>query len=402
MLRVHKNLDTLTSRAMHGRGAAFGGDSIAAAYIASQFAALNLQMFSGNSYFQKFHYSINTFPGELELKLGKQKLVCGTDYILAPDAKTVNGNFKIVHVDSSILANPVKFSKLVKKSTDGSCLIISENLFKEFNTDRELRFWLNSFPVIVKLIDHKLTGNLSTRQSLQSNIWMKKSVWNLHKDKASRLYVNLEATFLQEHLSQNVVGMIEGSAKPDSFLVISAHYDHLGSMGKKVFFPGANDNASGVSMLLELADYFSRPENRLPYSLVFIAFGGEESGLLGSRYFVENPLFGLSNVKFVLNLDLVGTGSEGITVVNGSVFESDFERLNSLNKQGQYFKEVKKRGKAPNSDHYPFSEKGVPAFFIYTMGGIQAYHDVDDVAATLPLTKYKELFELITKFEKGF
>jgi hypothetical protein len=63
-----------------------------------------------------------------------------------------------------------------------------------------------------------------------------------------------------------------------------------------------------------------------------------------------------------------------------------------------YLKEVKIRGKAANSDHYYFSEKGVKAFFIYTLGGIKAYHDVYDKAETLPLTKFEELFELITRF----
>jgi len=62
---------------------------------------------------------------------------------------------------------------------------------------------------------------------------------------------------------------------------------------------------------------------------------------------------------------------------------------------------VKPRGKAANSDHYWFTEKGVPAFFIYTMGGIKAYHDVYDVAATLPLTKYEELRKLLIAFARG-
>jgi hypothetical protein len=97
-------------------------------------------------------------------------------------------------------------------------------------------------------------------------------------------------------------------------------------------------------------------------------------------------------------LDLVGTGDEGITIVNGSLYEEDFIKIVALNEKHQLLPKVVKRGKAANSDHYFFSEKGVKAFFIYTMGGIKAYHDIYDRPETLPLTKYKELFKLLTLY----
>jgi len=97
-------------------------------------------------------------------------------------------------------------------------------------------------------------------------------------------------------------------------------------------------------------------------------------------------------------MDLLGTGDDGIMVVNATVFKNQFEKLNTINQEKNYVKQIKQRGKAANSDHYWFSEKGVPCFFIYTMGGIQAYHDVYDKPETLPLTKFKELFELLIDF----
>jgi aminopeptidase YwaD len=172
----------------------------------------------------------------------------------------------------------------------------------------------------------------------------------------------------------------------------------LGRMGRDIYFPGANDNASGVSMLLELAKYYSSAENQLPFSIVFIAFGAEEAGLIGSKFFVENPLFPLKKIKFLINLDLLGTGEEGITVVNATKFPQQFEQIVKLNDENKYLTAVKKRGPAANSDHYYFTEKGVPSFFIYTMGGIAAYHDIYDRAETLPLTKFSEVFHLLTSF----
>jgi Zn-dependent M28 family amino/carboxypeptidase len=167
-------------------------------------------------------------------------------------------------------------------------------------------------------------------------------------------------------------------------------------MGAKIYFPGANDNASGISQLLSLARYYAK--NPQPYSMVFICFSGEEAGLLGSKYFSENPLIPLSNIRFLLNMDMLGTGEEGITAVNATIYPREFAMLRQANDDGHYLVKVASRGKAANSDHYWFSEKGVPAFFIYTMGGIKAYHDVYDISKTLPLNEYNHLFRLIIDF----
>jgi Zn-dependent M28 family amino/carboxypeptidase len=182
-------------------------------------------------------------------------------------------------------------------------------------------------------------------------------------------------------------------------IVLMAHYDHFGKMGKALF-PGANDNASGVAMLLSLACYFS--QHQPEYTTVFIAFGAEEIGLVGSKYFVEHPPFDLDKIKFLMNFDLAGTGDEGIQVVNGSVYQSEFDRLKALNSESEYLPQVKIRGSACNSDHCSFDQKGVPGFYIYTLGGIRAYHDIYDKYETLPFTEFEDYFQLVTEFLNGF
>ena len=124
--------------------------------------------------------------------------------------------------------------------------------------------------------------------------------------------------------------------------------------------------------------------------------------MLGSKHYSEHPLFPLQKIKFLTNLDLLGTGNDGAMVVNASVFTSAFEKLNSINNERHYLTQLKKRGKAANSDHYWFTEKGVPGFFIYTMGGIQAYHDIYDVEKTLPLTDYIDACKLLIDFYGQF
>jgi Zn-dependent M28 family amino/carboxypeptidase len=196
------------------------------------------------------------------------------------------------------------------------------------------------------------------------------------------------------------MGMVKGTQQPDSFLVLCAHYDHLGSLGRNTWFPGANDNASGVAMLLELAAAIV--EKPLPYSVLFVAFSGEEAGLLGSSFMAENPPVPLSKIRFLFNLDLMGFGEKGATVVNATLHPQEFARLQRLNEEGQYLTEIKARGKAANSDHFPFSEKGVPTFFMYLMGGPAYYHDVHDRPETLSLQGMRGSFRLIMAFLRGF
>ena len=88
---------------------------------------------------------------------------------------------------------------------------------------------------------------------------------------AQSISVKIEQELRNDYRSQNVIGYVEGTEFPDSFIVLSAHYDHLGKMGEHTYFPGANDNASGVAMLLDLVDYYTH--NELPMkTIVFIAF----------------------------------------------------------------------------------------------------------------------------------
>lgn len=96
---------------------------------------------------------------------------------------------------------------------------------------------------------------------------------------------------------------------------------------------------------------------------------------------------------------MVGTGVDGITVVNVTEFPEHFNLLKNLNTEKKYLKEIKKRGTARNSDHYYFYEKGVPAIFIYTLGG-KYYHDVFDTGESIPYTAFSNLFYLLTDFVK--
>ena len=385
---------------MHGRGFVRNGDKKAADYIRHQFDADGVLPFE-TGFFQSFPISINTFPGAMKVSLDKKRLDPGRDFIVDPGSPGLNGRFIPVFLNASDVLKGMA-DTLLNSAGNKVVIVDARDPAIENNDIKRLwNAWKNTqqldnpykIRALMEVTDEKLVFGAATQLSLIPVIIIKGSAY---QDPVTSVEINIKNKFIKEYRTHNVVGCIMGTACPDSFLVYTAHYDHLGMMGKGTYFPGANDNASGTSMMLGLARYFSRHPQR--YSIVFIGFSGEEAGLLGSGFFTDHPLINLSNIKFLVNLDLVGTGVDGITVVNATEFPDQFEKLNYINDTGRYLVNIKKRGKACNSDHCPFYTKGVPCFFIYTLGGIPAYHNLDDRPETLPLTAFEGLTKLMIAF----
>jgi hypothetical protein len=402
---AHRVIDTLTSPRLNGRGYVDSADRKAALFIRGQMMDESLQSIGGN-YFQTFSFDANTFPDDMKITLDRKVLVAGKDFIVDAGSHSCSGTFRsiIVHNvkgDTSLAYVRQSVQDLLKENHADKYIFIQRDEF----TKEQYALWkaaviqTNAFSSegIVEFTNEKLTWDASQEQLPYCYLQVK---GQMPAKKKPVIELDIDAQLKKNYQSQNVIGMVKGTSIPDSFLVFTAHYDHLGQMGDANYFPGANDNASGVSMLLNLAHHFS--ENPLKYSVAFIAFSGEELGLVGSSHFVNHPLIPLAGIRFLINLDIVGTGDEGIKVVNATEFPVPFNRLVKLNEEHAYLKQVSPRGKAANSDHYPFYEKGVPCFFIYTMGGISAYHDVYDRAETLPLTDYEDLYRLIVDFAKSF
>ena len=352
-----KTVKTLTSKKFWGRGYTKNGMANAADFIENEMKSFGLSPLSEAGYKQYFSFPVNTFPSKMELKINGKKLNPGKDFIVHQASKGIKTSDSLIRKDS--------LTYISKKGN------VAVSLAPKL-----------TWSVSQKVLDYTLIEINNKTVPFQ----------------LSNFEVNIENEFVTNFTAANVMAMVKGTTKPDSIIVFTAHYDHLGGMGNKTYFPGANDNASGVAMLLNLAKYYAA--NPPKYSIVFIAFAAEEIGLLGSKYFTENPLFPLKNIRFLWNLDLLGNGDEGATVVNATIHPKAFEVLNKINDQQKYLPKINPRGKAANSDHYFFSEKGVPAFFLYTQGGIPAYHDVYDIAKTLPFTSYENLFRLLVEFNQ--
>ena len=357
-LLARKIVDTLSSSVFWGRGYTNNGVRQAANYIASSFKTFKLKPLTTNGYFQKFNLPVNTFPAAMQVSINGIALTPGEAFIVAPESRSSTISGKLTQTDTAT--------------------------------------WVNAQHRIIVNVKDKLTWSVSTEVANYTMIDVDRKAVS---GKLNHIKVDIDNKFIPAFETENVAAMVQGTAVPDSFIYITAHYDHLGGMGKHTYFPGANDNASGIALLLNLARYYALHPPR--YSMVFIAFSAEEAGLLGSKYYTENPLSPLQKIKFLINTDLAGTGSEGITVVNATEFPNQFALMNQINDKEKLLVKINARGKAANSDHYFFTEKGVPAFFFYTLGGIKAYHDVFDKSVTLPLTSHSQLFHLLIKFNEA-
>jgi Iap family predicted aminopeptidase len=194
--------------------------------------------------------------------------------------------------------------------------------------------------------------------------------------------------------SENIWAFIEGSEKPNEIIVISAHYDHVGTKDGEVY-NGADDDGSGTSALLELAQAFqiAKKEGHGPKrSILFLHVTGEEHGLHGSRFYSENPLFSLENTVADVNIDMIGRRDEihpntnnYVYVIGANRLSSELDFVSSIMNQKYVGLDLDYRfndPKDPNhfyerSDHYNFAKHGVPSIFFFN--GVHAdYHKKTD------------------------
>lgn len=387
-------LDSLCSPAFKGRGYTHHGDKNAAKFIISELKKNNIKKFN-NSYTQNFYLSTNVFPNEMEVKLNEKKIIPGKDYIVNAKSKSLSGTFKIYTLNNKIIANEKKLAKIIQKAKTKAFIAVDISKLNKQNAEKiRKNIKNNTFEALgIITTEPKLTFVPSQKQENYTHIIIKKGI-NLEKIK--KITVKITAQHHKKYLTQNIIGYIPG--KVDTFIAITAHYDHLGTMGKNTFFPGAHDNASGCAMTLDIARDFAKANTKLHYGIVFMLFSGEELGLIGSKYYTENPIFPLTKIKFLLNLDLMGTGDEGIQIVNSTIFTKEYEIINKLNKKYKLLPTVKKRGPAANSDHYFFYKKGIPAFFVYSLGKYKEYHNIHDNRENIPLNAYNQMYKLFKYF----
>jgi Zn-dependent M28 family amino/carboxypeptidase len=185
----------------------------------------------------------------------------------------------------------------------------------------------------------------------------------------------------------NVVGYVEGTDQPDRFIVVTAHFDHLGVQSGEIY-NGADDNASGTAGLLMLAEYFSA--NPVGHSLIFAAVDGEEGGLRGARHFVSDPPVPLANMALNVNLDMISHNDSVLYVAGGYHTESLRSVLDEVAAESTIT--LLQGHDSPNlppgddwtlaSDHGPFHQAGIP-FVYFGVEDHPDYHQASDTFETI-------------------
>ncbi|MCP9291520.1 M28 family peptidase [Gracilimonas sediminicola] len=215
----------------------------------------------------------------------------------------------------------------------------------------------------------------------------------------------------EKRLSKNVAGLLQGTGDSDEVIIVGAHYDHLGmgsfgslsSSEEPRIHNGADDNASGTAGVLELAEYFSA--NRPETDLLFLAFSGEEMGLLGSQYYVENPTVELENALAMINMDMVGRMSNGRLMVFGVATTDSWESILTEANTDSLQLDLVPDGTGA-SDHTSFYYQDIPVLHYFTDTHADYHRPSDDTewinaeGQEQLLTHVKRVIERLDELDK--
>lgn len=245
------------------------------------------------------------------------------------------------------------------------------------------------------------------------NEWKRKPLERANAFKKATTTCRLKINALVEKIpTQNVIGLLEGSDLKDEYIVVSAHYDHLGKRADGKIFYGADDDGSGTAAVLNMAEAFAqaKKEGKGPRrSLLFTAFTGEEMGLLGSNHYTMNPLFPLSKTVANLNIDMIGRvdkehendsnyvyliGSNRLSQELHQLSEATNKKYTTLSLDYKYNDPADPNQLYYRSDHYNFAKHGIPVIFYFT-GLHEDYHKTTDTPDKLLYRKTSTISKLV-------
>ncbi len=455
--RLSRHIHYLASPELEGRKSGTTGDSLAAIYIRDQFQQTGLQLLESNG-FQYFSLVSDVRAGEKNaLEFNRISYTAGTDFqpFSFSSSATVNApvifagfgisgtsgdlhwdDFQGIDVkdkwvialrgdpepDNStsafipMAADRAKALAVKDRGAAGLLLVTPSSIDRADQTvDISFDKSVSDAGLPVVSITRKLAA-LLLRQQVTAVDSLEKLMISVKKPASFDPGTFLIATtdvIREKAVSRNVVAMLKGSdpALAGEFVVIGAHYDHLGMGGfgsgsrlpdTVAVHAGADDNASGVASLIELARSFAARPERAGRSMLFVAFGAEEMGLLGARWFVANSPVPLSSVKAMLNMDMVGrlsTDDPRVTISGTGTF-TVADSIIDATAAGRPF-EI---GKSPDgfgpSDHAAFYGEGIPVLFFST-GAHGDYHTPFDLPDRINYTGQATVTSFVESLASG-
>ena len=388
-----KIVKELSSAKYQGRGYAEDGANKAGKWIAKEFTKAGADEVTC----QPFKLNINTFPGKMDVRVDGKKLTPGVDFTLREFNPGLKGEFKLYYVDT-LNYNPDKmFADLASPEYEGA-FVVCDFMFtykhtKDFRKLASKKDCSNSgmlYTWETPLKFYKAYGETVKEKPI---LWVKP---DFPKD-AKTIKVDMENEFLKDYECFNVIAKVEGT-RHDSCYVFTAHYDHLGKLGKKTFYPGAHDNASGTAAIITFAAHYAK--NKPEFDMYFIAFSGEDANLRGSDWYVEHPVVPLSQIKYLFNLDMIADNNpEQYCEFSDEAMEG-FALFEKINTEKGYFKALDRHDLDENSDHWPFAKKNVPVVFFMNEHGdaYKYYHTIHDTYKNHIFSNYEPTFKLIEDF----
>ena len=390
-----KIVKELSSAKYQGRGYAYDGANKAGKYLAKEFTKSGADEVTC----QPFKLDINTFPGAMKMSVDGKKLQAGVDFTLREFSPAAKGSFKLYHIDTANYDSKKLFEDLARPENKDAFVVCDFWFTYKHSADFKRLQSRKQTPTVAGLI-YSWSEPLKFYKAYGEKVIEKPMIWAttsaLSAD-AKSIEINIENKFLKDYECFNVIAKVEGE-RHDSCYVFTAHYDHLGNLGRKVYFAGAHDNASGTAAIVTLAAHYAK--NRPPYDIYFIAFSGEDSYLRGSEWYANNPIVPLKQIKYLFNLDMIGDNNPMQYCEVSDEGERGYELFVKINDNKQYFKALDRGKLAGNSDHYPFAQRNVPCIFLENKDGdaFKYYHTTFDTWERAIFDSYEPLVKLVIDF----
>ena len=420
-----KHVKYLASDQLEGRKSGSKGGEAAAQYIANEFKSYGLKPIGDQgSFFQNFDFVAGVKLGEgnsLTFNVDGKLVPMSVDRDFRPLGFSLNESFEgpVVFVGYGISDTAKKYDDYAGVDVKGKAVLVLRNApppeaMRDLGQYSSLRYkaakarelgakalivvtgpedsdtddlmklaydntsgnaGLPAVNITRKAADELLRSSGKNLKDLQQEINRAKAPRSLELSSVS-IRLNTDLNQIRQ-MTRNVVGFLEGSdpGLNNQLIVVGAHYDHLGMGGEGsgslkpdtvAIHHGADDNASGTSGVLELAQAFAAAKSDLKRSFLFIAFTGEELGLLGSAYYVNHPLLPLDRAVAMINMDMIGRLNNKSLIVYGVGTSPGFEELvKKHNKDSVFVLKLNKDGYGP-SDHASFYGKQIPVFQFFT------------------------------------
>jgi aminopeptidase YwaD len=445
---LQNHIKYLSSDSLKGRLTGTTGDSLAALYIKNQLMLSGIIPLSGDS-FQRYEVTNKVIAGEKNfLSVNGEKLNQSTDF--APFSFSGNSSLEANAVFAgygfNINNDSLQWNDYEKIDVKGKWVLIlrgdpepekSVSGFIPFSSDRDKVLaakdmgasgaLLVSGPVFDEedSFEPLSSGDYSVgipvlriKREVADDILKKtnntiadleKRINSTKKSSGFETGVNVSGgseIIEKKSATRNVIMILPGEDEllKDEYVIIGAHFDHLGMGGQGsssrardtvAVHHGADDNASGVGEMIELAEKFALTKGSHKRSMIFAAFSGEEEGLLGSKYFTDNPLIDLTKVNAMINLDMVGRLQDSSSLQIGGVGTAEGlkELVKSLSDTNLIRLTFSDEGYGP-SDHSSFYGKNIPVLF-YSTGAHLDYHTPSDTWDKINYTGMVEISNLI-------